>query len=503
MDRSTGSAYSSHRRWLLFVSLSLLLLPVLISIVPFLSSQGIDITQSGDNALLEMATGDVTGGVYTGAYSRFGFHHPGPLYFYLRYPLYAVSGGSAASFYVVSALIAGLSLWGSFLIIRKTTSLTSAILFAAVISFYMFRLTSSIWFSQWNPFIVIFPVCLSVIAVAASASGVTRYFPVAVISLSFAAQTHLGVLPSIGLLALYGIFMNFHQKKFLNRFFVVSMILAFVLWIPAIVDQVSPAGTGNTSLIANFLGESSPAGITRVSIASWSSAVVPIELAFLDSWIRKSSLSLVWAQFAVAVGRSLLLFAAWLVARRRKKEGFETRLCEVTILLIFASLMSVFSFRGEIHQYLTVWISVISPLSWFALLLVFSGIEFPGRRRILPVVFFSSLLFFAVLNARSEIRNGFSTDPLHYHDTTVESLSQRIVEEITLLHSNQIQISIEIDTLWPEMAGLACKLRKLGYEVAIQQDFSFMLNVPNPVFAQPHEIVLYMDRGEADFYLSD
>jgi hypothetical protein len=53
---------------------------------------------ASDFALLELSTGEALRATQLlGPYSRFGWRHPGPAYFYLLAPLYGVSGASSAS----------------------------------------------------------------------------------------------------------------------------------------------------------------------------------------------------------------------------------------------------------------------------------------------------------------------------------------------------------------------------------------------------------------------
>lgn len=157
------------------------------------------------------------------------------------------------------------------------------------------------------------------------------------------------------------------------------------------------------------------------------------------------------------------------------------------------SLLSAFNIRGEIYQYLTLWFSVVSALSWFSILLVFSSIEFPHRKLVIQIVFFGLLLTTTIFNIRNIRADGFSTDPLQMHDTTVESLSDKLLADNNQLHSNQILLEITDNVLWPEMVGLACNLSKHGYNVEIQQSYSYMLNTPNPRLQNPQKVILYLD----------
>ena len=474
-------------------SLILLLLPLILSIIPFFSGWGSEILQSGDNALLEMATQETVQGVYTGAYSRFGFHHPGPMYFYMRYPLYALSGNTASSFYLSTALIVGISLWLSFQIIRKNSSPVSTIIFTFVFSLFMLTLTRTIWLSQWNPFIIIFPLCLFIISAAAYSSGANHSLYITVITGSFLAQTHIGMLPMVAIVFLYLTVFVVLQRSLKSRELIISAVLLLIFWIPVIVDQFSPQGSGNISIISKIISQYPSVGITRISIAAWLSSVVPIEMIFLGPWIKEHFSSPVIFHTIIVLFRFPLLFYAWILARKRNKEGFETRLCELTLLLIFVSLLSVFSIRGEIFQYLTLWFSVVSALSWFSILLVFSGIKFPHRKLVIQIVFFGLLLTTTIFNIRNIRADGFSTDPLQMHDTSIEFLSNKLLADKNQLHSNQILLEITDNALWPEMLGLACNLSKHGYDVEIQQSYSFMLNRPNPRLQNPHKVMLYLD----------
>src|SRR5262252_8031899 len=60
----------------------------------------------GDGAFLELYTLHSVRGIWPfGPYSQFGWHHPGPLYFYLLAPLYAAGGFRFAALNVGAALI--------------------------------------------------------------------------------------------------------------------------------------------------------------------------------------------------------------------------------------------------------------------------------------------------------------------------------------------------------------------------------------------------------------
>lgn len=63
----------------------------------------------------------------------------------------------------------------------------------------------------------------------------------------------------MGILLLYTFALMVYRRDFRNRYFALSLVIAFVLWIPVIVDQLSRYGTGNLSSIFSFLRETEPA----------------------------------------------------------------------------------------------------------------------------------------------------------------------------------------------------------------------------------------------------
>ena len=157
----------------------------LILLVPFaaflavsLASGLPDFTATGDEALLEIATRNTAAGrTFTGPYSRFRFHHPGPLYFFLRIPVYYLSGGSASADYVSAALISAVSLLLTAVVIRKSASSAGVLAFCSLAAVYLWSLTPDIWLSYWNPFVIIFPVVLTFTALSAVSSGRHRLLP--------------------------------------------------------------------------------------------------------------------------------------------------------------------------------------------------------------------------------------------------------------------------------------------------------------------------------------
>ena len=181
------------------VLLFVLILSPFIYIAGVVLLQGVpDATVSGDGALLEMSTRSLfSRGILLGPYSRFLFFHPGPLYFFIRYPFYMIMGQRNASFLIVTALISMASLFGGWYVVRKLTNKFTSILFSAVFALFLMNTDKTLWLSEWNPHIIMFPMLLFAIVMAAVSCRKFKYLYLGVIAGSFVAQTHIGGIPAL------------------------------------------------------------------------------------------------------------------------------------------------------------------------------------------------------------------------------------------------------------------------------------------------------------------
>jgi len=151
----------------------------------------------GDAAFLELYTLHVTRGVWPlGPYSQFGWHHPGPLYFYILAPLYAAGGFRFAAINVGAALINLASLTVLLITIAFSRSRSLVVWVPAVCALYVSRLTP-MFVSAWNPHVVVLATPALVVVSAAVASGQVSLLPLLVVLGSFCVQTHVVVAPLV------------------------------------------------------------------------------------------------------------------------------------------------------------------------------------------------------------------------------------------------------------------------------------------------------------------
>ena len=157
----------------------------------------------GDIAVLESYTIHATNWeLFLGPYSRFGWNHPGPLYFLILAPFYVLSGGRTAG---LSAAALAINL-GSLLTIVWITLRMGRGLLAVVTTalgvVFMWRMQEMLA-SQWNPHVLVLPTMVLILLCAAMVSGRSGLLPLVAFVATFAVQTHVGLAPTV--LALSGL----------------------------------------------------------------------------------------------------------------------------------------------------------------------------------------------------------------------------------------------------------------------------------------------------------
>src|SRR5262252_1942458 len=120
-----------------------------------LARRAADFATFGDTAVTESYTWMAsTGDLLLGPYSRFQWHHPGPISFFWIAPFYALSGARPAglSAGALTLNLAVLAILTSIVIRRADTILAVAIM--AVLVRYSWRI-APVFTSAWNPHLIV------------------------------------------------------------------------------------------------------------------------------------------------------------------------------------------------------------------------------------------------------------------------------------------------------------------------------------------------------------
>lgn len=458
----------------------LLVLPFILAVVMSLARGVPDYPASGDGAILEISTRRLfSGGIPLGPYSRFVFFHPGPIYFALRFPLYHLFGMRAMSFLITTSAIGAGSLLAARRAVERCGSPGEAAVFSAVAGAFLLQTGPELWLSEWNPMVIALPLLLFFICCAGVGAGCRSVLLPGVIAGSFAAQTHLGTVPSVlitGLAAVSAGMIRGRPKPSGNgRSGRPAALLAAlaILWTAPLLEEALARGQGNISRIIAFMAETRPEHGFGEVYGDWSRAVTGFVLDPARSLLHRVGL-LDAAVAALPPLQVVLLALAFAGVRKTQGSAFCSSLCGCCLVLYGASLLSGLQIRGERLVYLFHWMRILSPLTLTALLCAAMRLIRRRPRGVPAAVAGAAVL--AVFSVLASVRvAGLARSlagPPSPEAVEVEAMSNRLQGWLASQPDRLNLLVLRTPGLWPVMAGIANSLEKEGYLVEMEGSFA-------------------------------
>jgi hypothetical protein len=457
-----------------------------------LRAQSSEPPPTADQAIIELYTIRATRlELNVGAYSRFGWNHPGPFFFYLAAPLYTASGRRFAAIETTALAINVLSLVivGALLVKQPDASFALGVM--AGLGLYVMRFWPLLT-SAWNPYVAILPLALLIVASAACAAGRLSVLPLMVVAACYVVQAHVAFLLPAGaciggaviLFVIAGPGGSRRRVVRLARPLALSAVIGATLWLPPVVDQIL-SGSRNMSRLAHFfLARETPRHNLRESAAIFGhefTAVLQPGYAATEMWIhsidRSTRSSRGWRTVA-GIELVLLLAAGWMAyLRGRAFEAACALLCVATSIAALAGIMQI---RGLIDHYVVLWTSVIgalavgvlagTALSWLATAIS----ERPQWPRRAAVLLTAIIAAGAVVTGARDVLGGRSESP---ETTAVRTLTAAALEFLGPERTSKSVVHIEQD-VWPVAAGLVLQLYKHDRRVAVARDWVSMFGSP-------------------------
>lgn len=223
-----------------------------------------------DLAFLEAKVRDVGGSdtPLTGAYSRLGFDHPGPLEAWVIAPLARLWGGDPRAMLVAAGAVNLLAVGAALTVANRrggrplvAITATALLLLEAALA-----AVESNLIDPWNPTVAVLPFVAALLLGWDTAVGRVRSLPLFVLAATWTMQAHAGYLPVTGVLALgvavaLGVRTVRGRQEWRWRPVVLAAVVGAAAWVGPVVDQV--AGDGNLAAIveANADAAEPPVGL--------------------------------------------------------------------------------------------------------------------------------------------------------------------------------------------------------------------------------------------------
>ncbi len=366
---ATTGLTRTQRRLIFWITLALLSLPIVIATVQNIDTLSRSI---GDLANIQFHVEDMPGRIpLVGVYSKFGFHHPGPmLYYVVALPVHLFGAFGLA---LSGALVAIASLGGILLVLFRRGG---AALFAlgAVFCVVLIRWMALDILTAWNPYILIMPFALAILLTWSVWCGDWRALPWLALVGSFVAQCHIGTAPTIGFMFVSAALWTAIERvrhRCPTRPIVTAAIVLFLAWLPPLIEQF----TNDPGNISQILGvNTGSAGEQTLGLPN-ALGLLGYLLSRIDPLFPNSIRTAERAAAAQPSSIALLLIpalllglSAFLAARHRMRD--ELRLTVLIAALMPTTVIFLATIPSAVSVYLVRWVVVIYCIIWLDLLWV-------------------------------------------------------------------------------------------------------------------------------------
>ena len=323
------------------------------------------IITEGDFAVSELYTEVATHGrLLVGPYSRFGWHHPGPLYFYTQAAPYVLGGHAAASLYATAVALNVVAILMLFWIASRDGRTVLGVLIAVACLSFTWR-TPRFLASPWTGHV---PILATLTFIALSASVIAGRRRLLLLTLtvgSFVAQTHVGFAPVVGVLSLAAVASVAVDRQGASRWriIVTASALSLLLWLPTVIEAVTSNGGNIAALWRFFVTDAGPGHGARVALINWSYGIAGVVRPDLEvGWGGHFTARYLGWAVPLAIGQvALLALVAWrdLQAGRR----FEGLLAAAALTASCIGLWALTRVRDDILDHEIFWLAPLGAMN--------------------------------------------------------------------------------------------------------------------------------------------
>ena len=435
----------------------------------------------GDIALIELRTRDVlsTHPPLVGAYSRYGWSHPGPLEFYLFALPYRLLGGDALALRLTALLFNVAALVTITWVVRRR-GITTLVVTLATSTALVWGLAANSLADSWNVTIAVLPFLLTIVACWCACCGDRWAWLVAAIAFSFVFQSHVGfgvVLVPVMIVTVVwlGVRSRRDQPDISRREIGLGIAAGTLLALPALYDMLA-RWPGNIGRLIKWSANNDEPTIGVSDglrlLGRSTSLSFPIHPSFPNQFVF--SIGVIDSGFLPGTLFVLLCVALALAVRQRMQA--EARLCTGLAVVWISGLIAASRVTEPLAFWLVEWLQPLAWLSWGAVALVGWRLLQPvadrriGRLRVRRM----GAALGCVAVAVGTIGYAHGSASANTHDTTIAPITAFVAATRPLDKSQPIHLSYDGD---PFAAGtiflaLADQMDRAGFRLCVDSSYA-------------------------------
>ena len=347
------------------LAVAVALAPVLASIVRAASDHYLP---AADFALIELQVRAVGthANPLVGAWSRFGWQHPGPILFYLLAIPYRLAGTAPFGLQFGAAVINGAAITGCVALVRRHGP-AAMWLMALALAVLQVGFDANLLRDDWNAAVVVVPFALLIVAAAEARDGSRAALAVVPLAATFVAQTHVAYvalsLPAVG----FWIEAVWHRwaDPAARRRAIWAMVVAAICWIPVAVDALEHSG-GNLRKIADWSLQSH-SGAAGLSVANKLVGTATSLSGRAVNGLHESIFYTLIPKLTTALPGIALLGLVAVVLWRGASAPFR-RTASLLLVTWFVGYVATARISGPLFPHLVWWLVPMAVLTWWCIL---------------------------------------------------------------------------------------------------------------------------------------
>ncbi len=471
-----------------WILVAVVLVPLVVAAVRLFTSLGGGFHATGDNALNELIVRDVgSHAVLTGPFSRGSWSHPGPLFFYLSWPLYRLAGANSTAMLIDALAINGLAIGVMITVAKRWGGLVLAAPIALACGALVVTLPGGFLANPWNPYVTILPFGAFVITAWAATCGDRLGLVLAVFIGSFCMQDHIGYVPIVAPLLLWCVWRVFRDRRtngLTGLWWAVGT--AVVVWFPPLLEQLT-RDPGNFHAIGSYFTH--PDGPKHTLAQGL--RIVAAQFTVRADWLRgfgganPYTAEPLSASGAVPVPILLVPFGVALViafvTRARRRTDFLLGIALVIPLVL--GVVSVAQTIGALYEYRLRWVWVLAALATaFAVAVIGRAVAAYLPRPSARVAAGGALAGLLVLSAVACTQLAVIRAPIQQRADQVQRLSEQVIRH---LPRGRGAVVIKTDTSFPASADIPGVILNLEREsIPVRQLYDY----PTKIIYGAHRI---------------
>jgi hypothetical protein len=477
--------------WVLPVALLAVVVTFGLTVVSVLSDLPESFRYGGDQAMTGLAV-DEAGGLHQdlGPYSRYGWSHPGPFWFYLLALPTKLLGGDDVALIAANVLLNGLLAAAVVLAVHRAGRPALTLTVTALVVAFVLRMPSDMFVDPWSPFALLMGTLLFLVLAARVHSGSWSALLAALVAGSFLVQTHIGTAPLVALVGATAVVAFVLARRASPRTAedahprrtAALAVLLVVVWIPPVVQQLSsPIREGNlVRLVSFFLFHEGEGGRpTPVEATVAVARLLAMAPYGWDPGPWEMTVDALPASVALALAAQVGVSVALVVLGRRWGSRSGLWYGVVTLAALAAAIVSAATVTGVLFWYLIIWVSVLplaAAIGVAHLLLdrrTARGEDTPGRTAVLhrtPVLAALAVVAVVLSGAAALSLREVVAD---YPETTEASTALQLVDDaLADVDGREVHLELEPHGLWPTGAGVVRGLVAEGWTVTVDDEFT-------------------------------